>query len=167
MANAESGPSFYGIVTFRDLFWKSQNDWHRLHDSDQQKRSYALFDLVSTLNHMWEWFLKDETIDIAQRVECARRFNPYEYRKWVPREFMDFYETLCPFPPKNELQSLVRMICNRAKHATNKPKLSTIKTEAYLGGGDPRAFMGSPVAVLWLSRDCNLQSRGNRRRRAL
>jgi hypothetical protein len=137
--------SFYGVEDFRDLYNKSLDDWKQLANSDPKKKSYALFNLVMTLNHLFDWFLKDPGVSQRRKLRCIQAFNPY--KKKASPDLKRLFEKLPTFPQKNINQYLVRCVCNKAKHAKLTPALSRSEVTAFIGTGDPRAFAGSPVAV--------------------
>ena len=154
--------NFFELADFRDLFWKCYAELKpALTLSDQKQRCYAIFSLSLSLNHLFDWVLNDPNVNDDLKRACIQTFNPY--RKKADERFKKLYATVSPYPKRNDAQYLIREVANRAKHLKRNPKpmepgkdrdaakkqihFQTLKTESYLGCGDPRAYCGSPVAV--------------------
>jgi len=86
---------------------------------------YAMFDAVLSLNHLFEWFLKDKTILEPKRLECIKLFNPFQSYNEVSGDFKKLYTKLNIFPEANNFQYNIRLLCNKAKHF----KKTTIETQ--------------------------------------
>ena len=65
---------------YSDLIEKVRYERSLVNTSSANKKSdiYPLFNIVLTLNHIFEWFYKDEKIDTKLRAECIKIFNTYD-----------------------------------------------------------------------------------------
>ncbi len=120
-----SDKGFYDIDSYQALLAKCSYELSRLPlvAKAQPSDSYTLFNLVLTLNHLFEWVVNDEDIREEGRIECVKQFNPYreEQRKEAERS-IPIYKmySFHPFPQTNPQQWLTR---HRAKHLKASPRL--------------------------------------------
>ena len=155
-ARMEDQPeNFFELADFRDFYWKCHAELKpALTVSEQKRRCYAIFNLALSLNHLFDWMLNDPAVSREAKLLAIQAFNPYRARRQVARDFGKYYDIMKPFPTRNERQYLIHEVANRAKHLkrsqpTDHEKavhFQTLKTESYLGCGDPRAYCGGPVA---------------------
>jgi hypothetical protein len=122
---AKKKVNFFGITSYRDLYWKCLQERRLLNNSDEKKMSYALFNMVVTLNHLLDLVMQEDSIPFETKLKCARRFNPYKRHDNIPKEFAVILKSLGHFPRKNKAQYLVRCICNKAKHMRPRTNLKT------------------------------------------
>ncbi len=120
--------TFYDINSYRSLLDKCSYELSHLPlvTKAQPRDSYTLFNLVLTLNHLFDWAVKDERIDERVRMNCVREFNPYNVGQISDAEnnFPIYrHHSLMPFPPTNPQQWLIRQVANRVKHLKASPKL--------------------------------------------
>ena len=100
-----------------DLLKKCEYNIGRLFLCDTHPEyDYAMFDVVVSLNHLFEWFLKDKTIPEQERLKCIKEFNPFQSPYDVSSDFKKLYKKLDLFPKTNEPQLNIRLLCNKAKH---------------------------------------------------
>ena len=81
---------------------------------------FLLFNIILSMNHLFEWFLKDENVPQDKKMGCIKIFNPYRTEDNVSRDFKSIYSQLDDFPEVNRSQELIRELCNKAKHFKKK-----------------------------------------------
>ena len=59
---------------------------------------FLLFNVILSMNHLFEWFLKDDSVSQDKKLECIKSFNPYSERGKVSRDFTSLYGQLEDFP---------------------------------------------------------------------
>lgn len=133
--------SFFGMENFLDLYAKCHHDLKQLQNSDPRKKSYAIFNLVMDLNHLFDWFMKDQLLSDELKVRCVQKFNPYKEK--ASDDFVRWYKGI-PFPLTNEGQYLVRCVSNKAKHSKTSPTTEAALTTVGLGAGSEYAEAGAP-----------------------
>lgn|GEM_PF-2626760 len=102
---------------FRDLFEKSKYEMQMMETCrSHPDYDYLLFNVTVSVNHLFEWCIRDKNLDENIRLECVKRFNPYETPYDVPRDFHGLYKKIETFPVVNEEQLVIRQLCNKAKH---------------------------------------------------
>ncbi len=125
--------NFFQLETYHDLFLKCQYDLKLLAENKYENFGYNLFNLVCTLNHLFDWFLMDD-VDENIKVKCIIKFNPYdieeiEKKKKKKKENFNTIDALYFKTNYNVLfntnQFLVRKLCNKAKHFKRLPLLNT------------------------------------------
>ena len=79
-------------------------------------QSVLLFNIVLGMNHIFEWCLKEKTLDQARKLECIKKINPFSSPYDVWNDFKNLYRQLPEFPKTNEYQEVIRRLCNKAKH---------------------------------------------------
>jgi hypothetical protein len=137
--------TFFGMNDYRDLYFKCHQDLKELQNSDPRRKSYAIFNLVVSLNHMFDWFLNDLSASPEMKIKCMTRFNPYKPEDNLPRAFRNLYESLgSEFPRLNEDQYLVRCVGNKAKHWKASPTTEAHKADVGVGAGSQYARVGAP-----------------------
>ena len=138
--------NFFLLQSYRDLYFKCRYDWKQLSNSDPSKKSYAVFNLITTLNHMFDWVVRDEDVSEGKRLLCITLFNPYKAAKSVGADFKELYEKLPELPTTNTEQYLVRSLCNKAKHLLHAPSTESVENTIYFGAGHPEMYCGGPKA---------------------
>jgi hypothetical protein len=104
---------FYEFNNYKDLFLKCKREIIQLKkkiDSD------ILFNMICTLNHLFEWFLEDTNIDEQSKIEAINKFNSYPTISNLNSQFNAIYKKRSTFPSLNIEQYLIRCLCNNAKH---------------------------------------------------
>jgi len=91
---------FFYINGYRD-FWQMCRHNYRLFSNkeDNKHYEYKLLNLILSLNHLYDWVIKDENLSLYIRNQCEKKFYPYSDRS-------NF----------NTKQYLVRKLSNRGKH---------------------------------------------------
>lgn len=140
------GQNFFLLQSYRDLYFKCRYDWKQLSNSEPRIKSYAMFNLVTTLNHIFDWVVKDEDVSEDRRLLCITLFNPYKTAKSVSSDFKELYDRLPEFPPTNTEQYLIRSLCNKAKHLLQTPSTEAVTNTIYFGAGHPEMYCGGPKA---------------------
>jgi hypothetical protein len=134
---------FFGLDSFYDLFLKCDVEKSHLEDSDVRKWSHTLFNIVVTLDHLYEWFLGDDRVVAEVRKKGLLQFNPYKRRKQVPWYLKCYYKGVVPFPAPNGNQYLVRSLANRAKHFLTDPPIDRSEFTTYpIVAGSAEAYCG-------------------------
>lgn len=108
---------------------------------------YLVFNLVISLNHLFEWFLKDEKINDDAKIQCIKKFNPFQEGN-VNSDFRHLYRKAIDIdsPKINQYQLVLRRLCNNAKHFKNT-KIEVQNKHYTCCAGDPHMVAGSPDAV--------------------
>jgi hypothetical protein len=143
---AKQGQNFFLLNDYRDMYFKCWHDWKQLHNSDPEEKTYAMFNLIMTLNHLFDWVLKDQNISFEKKIRCIRAFNPYKSMEKVSPDFKEFYDQLPERPPTRTEQYLVRSLSNKAKHLLQTPSTESVTNTVYLGAGSPDAYCNGPKA---------------------
>lgn len=109
--------SVFSFDSYKDLFDKSKLELLKLNGCRcHPDYDYLLFNITVSVNHLFEWFIRDNNLNEDIRLECIRKFNPYENPYVVTRDFHNLYKMLPTFPELNERQLVIRQLCNKAKH---------------------------------------------------
>jgi hypothetical protein len=107
----------FSLNNFKDLFEKSTFELQRLQNCRcHPDYDYLLFNITVSINHLFEWCIKDSSLDEQSKLECIKKFNPYERPNDVPGALKNLYNKIPNFPVVNEKQLLIRQLCNKAKH---------------------------------------------------
>lgn len=113
-----------GILTlnsYETLLGKCRNEIIELQGCKLHPNyDFLVFNIILSMNHLFEWFLKDENIPQDKKIGCIKTFNPYRTENNVSRDFKSIYGQLEDFPEVNRSQELIRELCNKAKHFTKK-----------------------------------------------
>jgi len=122
MSNSKN-KNFYNLYSYLDLHKKCIYELQVIESSinDSLLLSYNLFNLVCTLNHMFDWCIGDDSIDETLRKECLTQFNPWRDEP-KDKEIKKLYNKI-ENKTTNFNQYLIREICNKAKHFKNNPIL--------------------------------------------
>jgi hypothetical protein len=106
---------------------------------------YKLVDIVVTLNHLCEWYLKDEKVSDDKKFECLSRFNSYSLEANTPRFIRKLFARMNTPPEIDTDQRIIRQLCNGVKHF--KPTISTIERPNFIClAGDSRMQCGESMA---------------------
>jgi NADH:ubiquinone oxidoreductase subunit len=99
------------------LLQKAIYDMSRFQEnkSDENKMVYALFDMLITINNLFEWTLKYYNEDEEKRKKCIIMFNPYLENDKIPYAYKSDYRSMPSLKP-NEAQYIIRKIVNNIKH---------------------------------------------------
>ena len=123
---------FFHINDYRDFWQKCRHDYRVFFDKeDNQHYEYKLLNLILSLNHLYDWVVKDENLSADIRNQCERLFWPYSDRSNY-----------------NTKQYLIRKLSNRGKHfkqAENDPGQGTELQNAFCAGM-PDAIAGNAFA---------------------
>lgn len=77
---------------------------------------YSIFNIILSLNHIFEWYYKDVNIDKKKRFECIEIFNNYKGKSIQKEKYKQFHSML-KIPLKiNTNQLIIRQISNNLKH---------------------------------------------------
>jgi len=132
VVDEESSEPFYGLRDYRDLFWKCKHDLKQFWMThDDELSSYGLFNLVVTIDHLFDWVLNDPALPENKKARCIERFNPYGPGERIPNGFEKYYPA-CP-PSTNEDHRLVRKVANKAKHRRLEPETPMLRGTALVG----------------------------------
>jgi hypothetical protein len=136
--------NFFFIKDYFDLLAKLRFEWRAFQASwrTPEANCYHLFNVVLTLNHLFEWILNDPDLDISFKDACISRFNPYSEGERIPIALEDgtfsLLQNAGTFPPTNSGQRTIRQICNKAKHLKSRPathySMIWILLKAFSGG---------------------------------
>jgi hypothetical protein len=135
------------LSSYRDLLYKCEFELENMQNcSTHPDYDFSLFNIVLGLNHLFEWYLKEDALTEDQKINCIKRFNPFQSLDNVPREFKGFYNKVDNFPQTNSYQALIRKLCNKAKHF--KKTLIEKQDKNYtVTCGSPLATCGNIEAV--------------------
>lgn len=113
------------LKSSKDLLLKCIYEFEKL-DTSQKEYEYALFNIIVSLNHLYEWVKEDESVESIIKQKCISEFHNFD------------------MPKTNE----IRLLANSLKHF-NKSKISTmLNTEtSELGAGDKFMECGHPDAI--------------------
>lgn len=93
--------------------------------SDQREQDYLFFNILLSLNHLFDWVINDLSIPLDIRLECVRRFNPYDEKSVEDiktgnsksqRNLRDAFGRVVGLIPRNWKQEIVREFANHEKH---------------------------------------------------
>ncbi|MES0491204.1 MAG: hypothetical protein ABUK01_14505 [Leptospirales bacterium] len=100
-----------------DLLEKCQRDQVALANCETHPEyDYVMFDAVLSLSHLFEWYLKDDSIPKAKRLSCIEIFNPFQSIDKVSADLKKYYNKIQNFPNPNSSQESIRLLCNKGKH---------------------------------------------------
>ncbi|MBW0295114.1 hypothetical protein N5C36_03165 [Shewanella xiamenensis] len=113
--------SIFSLFNYKDLLLKCKLEASTLKDcSSHPEYDYILFNIVMGINHLFEWYLKDQSVGEKNKIACLCNFNPFNELDVVSADFKSLYKKLEPFPNKNYHQEAIRQLCNKAKHFKQK-----------------------------------------------
>ena len=105
-----------GIFTLNshtELFQKCLYEYQLLTNCrTHPEYDYILFNIIASLNHLKEWFLKDDNIADNVKDECKKKFH-----RDTNQSIDEFQESE---PSTNDLQYTIRLLCNNAKHFVSR-----------------------------------------------
>lgn len=100
-----------------ELYKKCVFEFNKLkEETNNPEYDYALFNIILTLNHLFEWYILDNSICENRKIECIKIFNPYEKLEYVPRHLEKIYKKIRTYPNENKNQTNIRKLSNDAKH---------------------------------------------------
>ncbi len=108
---------------------------------------YGLINTIISLNHLFDWTLKDEEIiSESGKDNCLKLLNPYEPSDKIPRDFNPYYKKRT-FPSTNPYQFTIRLLANKAKHFKKVPIVKGKKgpicsVSGTFGAGDDDSYSG-------------------------
>ncbi|MDC8832957.1 hypothetical protein [Alteromonas gilva] len=138
--------SLLSLDNYHHLLEKCEQELIQLGECfSHPKYDYLLFNVVFGMNHLFEWYLRDESIQNSCKTECVRQFNPFSVGK-VPKELKSYYNGLEDFPETCAYQETVRKLCNKAKHF-KKVEIEKQGENYTVTSGSPIAVCGHPEAV--------------------
>lgn len=109
--------TIFSLASYKELLFKCECEIQILSNCKKHPDyDFTLFNIVIGLNHVFEWFLKDDNIDRDKKVLCISKFNPYASCQEVSGDFNDLYRSLNVFPDPDPYQEVIRKLCNKAKH---------------------------------------------------
>ena len=101
---------------------------------DHPDYDHLLFNVVLSVNHLFEWFVKDKKVSEPIKLECIKLFNPYSSPYDVSGDFKYLYRKLTDFPKPNKEQLVIRQLCNKAKHFKRTEIEKQEKTDISVAG---------------------------------
>lgn len=116
---------FFILNSASDLYRKCLFEFSLISDeANDDHIIYQLFNIILSLNHLVEWYLKDKTIvDNSKKIHCLQKFYSYEKQgneTEVIKKFIKKQNLLdCKFQC-NKNQKLIRLISNQIKHVEVK-----------------------------------------------
>ncbi|WP_429236140.1 hypothetical protein [Aeromonas salmonicida] len=139
--------SIFSLENYQHLLQKCQCEYKLLKGCESHPEyDFLLFNLVVSLNHLFDWFLKENSISEHTKSKCIIKFNPFISLDDIPSDFKGYYKKLNAFPPLNEFQEVIRKLCNKAKHFKKKTIESQGKNYT-CGAGDDSVECGNPEIV--------------------
>ena len=134
--------SIFSLNHYRDLFDKCISEFRMLENCRvHPDYDHLLFNVVLSVNHLFEWFVKDKKVSEPIKLECIKLFNPYSSPYDVSGDFKYLYRKLTDFPKLNNEQSVIRQLCNKAKHfkktEIEKQERNDISVAGVMRCGDP------------------------------
>ena len=107
---------FYDIENYNDLYLKCKYDYALLESTKGYiEYSYDLLNLIFSLNHLYEWYIKDKDIPNEKRDICIETFFPYENGESIGIKEVENYLKERKLET-NTKQFLIRKVCNNTKH---------------------------------------------------
>lgn len=82
----------------------------------EKENYYSIFNLIFSINHLYDWVLLNKLIDETIRIMCIKNFNPYKPEENVNSNFKSLYNKIGYFPQTNIKQKVIRDLCNNTKH---------------------------------------------------
>ncbi|MFT5849152.1 hypothetical protein [Psychroserpens sp.] len=136
------------LNSYQDLLFKCEFELEKLQNcSTHPDYDFILFNIVIGLNHLFDWYLKEEDLTEEQKINCINSFNPYQSLDRVSREFKSLYRKIENFPQINAYQESIRDLSNKAKHF-NKTQIIEKQDRNYtVTCGSPLATCGNDKAV--------------------
>ena len=98
------------------------------------------------MNHIFEWYLKENKISTELKLKCIQKFNPFSTPYDVSGDFKQFYRQFNDFPQLNLYQETIRKLCNKAKHFKKQEIERQGKNYTAVCGGE-NMQCGNPKAV--------------------
>ena len=138
--------SILSLNTYNHLFEKCKLELEELTScSEHPKYDHLIFNIVFSLNHLFEWYLKDSNISDTSKLQCINKFNPFDSFQNTARGLRAFYPAESDFPETNVFQKNIKKLCNNAKHFNSTPIEKQGKNYICVAGSD---FMeaGEPLA---------------------
>lgn len=136
--------NFYFMLSYWDLVAKCRFDWKQFTRAwrNAEESCYHLFNIVLSLNHLFDWILNDPDIEQGTKLLCIRQFNPYNHeelqRARTQYSVYSHSSLVDATLSTNSQQRLIRQVCNRAKHSKHTPVLEhhtiTLWLKAFGGG---------------------------------
>ncbi len=109
--------SLLSLTSYKELLNKCKKELSELElCSVHPDYDYTLFNIVLSLNHLFEWYLKDKDVVDTRKNECISLLNPFNDLTKVSYDFKELYDSLKTFPKTNKYQEVIRLLCNKAKH---------------------------------------------------
>lgn len=123
--------TFLSFSSSRDLFNKCLFEFNSLPNvSKDPERSYLIFNLITSLNHLLDWVENDESLDDGLKESIIKAFWPYDKSDEVGRAFQGYKEKgfQC-----NQNQRLIRLLSNKSKHVkvSVKKEVATPKLTSF------------------------------------
>lgn len=148
-SSTESEPvGVFSLSRAEHLFEKCLDEYAQLHSCREHPRyDYLLFNLVTTVNHLFEWYLKDGSVDGERKKACIRLLNPYSCKGRVPEELKEICSKTWDSAAVNLKQEAIRKLSNKSKHF-KKREQSKVQRERYPAVcGELAMQCGEPTAV--------------------
>lgn len=133
---------FLEIENAISLLEKIEIQFAQFQSDEKLNRSYLLWDIILSLNHLPEWILMDKQVDESIKFECMKHFNPYDKIEKAPQELKRYIGS-----DFSQSQFVIREIANSTKHfVIKKSKLKKKKIhKGFWGYPGNEAFMSSPL----------------------
>ena len=118
----------YYLNDYKDLYKKCEYDLSLLKDNESsQYYNYNIFNLLCSLNHLYEWFLLDTENEVTEdiKIECIKLLLPLEINCYhFTNVISKLYNTIKKKKIHCEVNpycSLIREVCNKLKHYKSTP----------------------------------------------
>lgn len=100
----------YSLITLNSL---EQNDY------------YLVFNVLVSINHLFDWVLNNDYIPIERKERCIKQFNPYENKNEYGN-FSKYYRQINEKIEVNYSQQIIKSLCNNLKHFKKKNKCGDV-----------------------------------------
>lgn len=121
------------LTTPEDLLIKCKKEMSSF--SPVEYNDYQLFNVIFSLNHLYEWAYKDDAMDSQKAKKIAEHFFPFDK---FSRCHCDILKGIISHSVKtNPNQKAIRLLSNRQKHVnvkSNTPTLSQTKVTTSTAG---------------------------------
>jgi hypothetical protein len=100
----------YSLITLNKL---EQNDY------------YLVFNVLVSINHLFDWVLNNDNIPIERKERCIKLFNPYENKNEFGN-FRKYYQKINEGIEINTNQQIIKALCNNLKHFKKRNKYGDV-----------------------------------------
>ena len=111
------------LTSPQDLLEKCEKEMSSF--SSVEFNDYQLFNVIFSLNHLYEWAYKDKNMDPQRAKIIAEHFFPFEN---ISQCHCDTLKKIISNDVKtNPHQMAIRLLSNKQKHFTKKPNTPALK----------------------------------------